>query len=85
MRENTDHGLERRRKEAKRLLRDLRVGDEDAAARVGAVLGARAAKRFVLADAQHVIAVEHGVQIMGSRRRGVDEHQPVRGRVRPGG
>jgi hypothetical protein len=27
---------------------------------VGAVLGARAAKRFVLADAQHVIAVEHG-------------------------
>jgi hypothetical protein len=58
--EHTDHGLERRRKEAKRLLRDVRAGDETAAARVGAVLGTRAAKRFVLADAQHVVAVEHG-------------------------
>jgi hypothetical protein len=60
MSENADHGLARRRKEAKRLLRNVRAGDDAAAARVDAVLGARAAKRFVLADAQHVVAVEHG-------------------------
>lgn len=55
---------------------------------MGAVLGARAAKRFVLADAQHVIAVEHGFrswaaveeESMNINRRGVVFVQVVEGR-----
>jgi hypothetical protein len=50
--------VERYRKDAKRLVRAVRAGDAEALARVERALGARG--RFVLADAQHVVAVEHG-------------------------
>jgi hypothetical protein len=52
--------LEHHRKEAKRLVRAFRAGDPDAARRAESVLGDRAAERFVLNDAQHVIAREQG-------------------------
>jgi hypothetical protein len=52
--------LERYRKDAKALVRAHRAGEEDALERAGAVLAGRAAQRFRLSDAQHVVAVEHG-------------------------
>jgi hypothetical protein len=52
--------LEHYRKEAKRLVRRYENGEADAVARAHAVLGVRADERFVLADAQYVLAVEHG-------------------------
>jgi hypothetical protein len=52
--------LERYRKDAKALVRAFRDGDEEAVSRAVAVLGERAAQRFQLSDAQHVLAVEHG-------------------------
>jgi hypothetical protein len=52
--------LEHHRKEAKRLVRAFRAADAEAVSRARAVLGDRAAERFVLADAQHVIAREQG-------------------------
>ena len=48
------------RAEAKSLLRAVRAGDADAANRARTVLGGRFADRFVLADALHVLALEHG-------------------------
>lgn len=48
------------RAEAKRLLRAVRAGDAHAANRARNVLGGRIAGRFVLADALHVLALEHG-------------------------
>jgi hypothetical protein len=52
--------LEHYRKEAKGLVRRYAAGEANAVARAHAVLGARADDRFVLADAQYVLAVEHG-------------------------
>lgn len=52
--------LERCRKDAKALACAFRGGERDAIARAEAVLGARTLERFVLADAQHVVAVERG-------------------------
>lgn len=52
--------LEHCRKDAKRLLREVGAGDAAALARAQAVLGERAQRRFVLADAQHVVASERG-------------------------
>jgi ankyrin repeat protein len=52
--------LERYKKDAKALVRAARQNDAEALARAHAVLGERAAKRFQLSDAQHVVAVEHG-------------------------
>lgn len=48
------------RRDAKRLLRGVGAGEPAAQARAAAVLGERWRERFVLADALHVIAVEHG-------------------------
>src|SRR6516164_328053 len=48
------------RHDAKSLLRAVRAGDAAAARRVRDVLGDRVARRFVLADALHVLALEHG-------------------------
>ena len=48
------------RRDAKALVRAVRAGDPTAAARAGAALGTRAEQRFVLADAQHVVAIESG-------------------------
>ncbi len=52
--------LEHCRKDAKRLLRAVAAGDAGALARARAVLGDRVAQRFVLTDAQHVVANERG-------------------------
>jgi hypothetical protein len=54
--------LEHCRKDAKRLLRDVRTGDAGALARARHVLGERVAQRFGLSDAQHVVATERGYQ-----------------------
>jgi hypothetical protein len=52
--------LEHCRKDAKRLLRAVNAGDPDALGRARRVLGERAGQRFVLSDAQYVIANERG-------------------------
>jgi hypothetical protein len=55
-----DRQLDSLRREARSLLRAATSGDATARARAAGVLGARAAERFVLADALHVVAREHG-------------------------
>src|SRR5262249_31373131 len=52
--------LEHCRKDAKRLLRAVAAQDAGALDRARVALGERAAARFVLADAQHVVAIERG-------------------------
>jgi hypothetical protein len=52
--------LEHCRKDAKRLLRAVSAGDAVALARARQVLGERVQQRFVLSDAQHVVANERG-------------------------
>ena len=52
--------LEHCRKDAKRLLRGVGAGDPDALARARELLGERVQQRFVLSDAQHVVANERG-------------------------
>jgi hypothetical protein len=54
------HGVEHYRREAKALLRAVRADEAAARSRADAALGQRARERFVLADALHVVAVEHG-------------------------
>ena len=54
--------MEHHRRQAKALVRAFRAGDKDAVARAERVLGERAASRFVLADAQHVVAREQGLR-----------------------
>ena len=80
--------VEHHRKEAKRLVRAFRNGDAEAVRRAVAVLGERAAERFVLADAQHVLARENGYRTWPELKRSleeVEEHVFATGRVyRPG-
>ncbi len=52
--------LEYYRKQAKHLQRSYETGDAAAQARAADVLGDRAAGRFLLSDAQFVLAQEHG-------------------------
>jgi hypothetical protein len=52
--------LEYYRKQAKHLLRSYGTGDAAARARAADVLGERVAERFLLSDAQFVLAQEHG-------------------------
>jgi hypothetical protein len=52
--------LEFYRKQAKHLQHTYETGDAAAQARVADVLGDRAAERFLLSDAQFVLAQEHG-------------------------
>ena len=54
--------LEYYRKQAKHLQRAYTTGDAEAQARVADVLGDRAAERFLLSDAQFVVAQERGFQ-----------------------
>lgn len=54
------HGVERYRRDAKALLRAVREGDARAGSRARDAIGGRMDERFVLADALHVVAVEHG-------------------------
>jgi hypothetical protein len=53
-------GVDHYRGEAKALLRAVRAGDAVAVSRAATALGDRFRDRFVLADALHLLAVEHG-------------------------
>lgn len=64
--------LEHHRKEAKRLVRAYRAGDPEAVRRAEAVLGDRARDRFVLSDAQHVVAREHGQRSWPELKRSLE-------------
>jgi hypothetical protein len=69
--------LERSRKQAKALVRAVRAGEPEAAAWAERVLGARARERFVLADAQHVVAREQGARSWRAlRARGASGSEP---------
>lgn len=57
--------MEHHRKQAKALVRAYRAGDAQAVRRAEAVLGARARERFLLSDAQHVVAREQGFRTWG--------------------
>jgi hypothetical protein len=72
--------LEHCRKEAKRLLRAVNAGDADALARARQVLGDRAQRRFVLSDAQHVVATERGYRSWPALAREATELHRVRAR-----
>jgi hypothetical protein len=61
--------MEYHRKQAKALVRAHRAGDADAVRRAEAVLGARAQQRFLLSDAQHVVAREQGFGTWRELRR----------------
>jgi hypothetical protein len=63
--------LEHYRREAKELVRAHRAGDEHVRARAADVLGDR--DRFVLADAQALVAREHGFRTWAELRRAVEE------------
>jgi hypothetical protein len=52
--------MEYHRKQAKALVRAYRAGEPEAVERAEAVLGERARERFLLSDAQHVVAREQG-------------------------
>lgn len=64
--------IERYRDEAKGLLRAVRAGDAAAARRARQALGDRSAERFVLADALHVLALEHGYRSWPACKRELD-------------
>lgn len=64
--------LEYYRKQAKRLLHEFAAGDQEAAARVAETLGDRAAERFLLSDAQFVLAQEHGFRTWAEFRASID-------------
>jgi len=84
--------LEAYRREAKRLVRAHRAGDEAVLARAAGLLGAR--ERFLLSDAQHLLARESGYRTWAELRRALPDEwtvdtglrygpdEPVRIRVR---
>ncbi|MFI9555285.1 ankyrin repeat domain-containing protein [Nonomuraea endophytica] len=70
------------RKQAKHLHHAYAAGDAAAGARVADVLGGRAGERFLLSDAQFVLAQEHGFRTWPEFRahvesRGTTEERPV--------
>ncbi|MEO3871038.1 ankyrin repeat domain-containing protein [Nonomuraea sp. B12E4] len=74
--------LEYYRKQAKHLHRAYAAGEAAAEDRVTDVLGDRAAERFLLSDAQFVLAQEHGFRTWAEFRahiesRGTTEDRPV--------
>jgi hypothetical protein len=74
--------LEYYRKQAKHLQHTYETGDAAAQARVADVLGDRAAGRFLLSDAQFVLAQEHGFRTWAEFRahiqsRSTTEDRPV--------
>jgi Ankyrin repeats (many copies) len=74
--------LEYYRKQAKHLQHTYETGDAAAEARVADVLGDRAADRFLLSDAQFVLAQEHGFRTWAEFRadiesRSATEDRPV--------
>jgi hypothetical protein len=69
------HTVKHYRQEAKELLRAVRQGDPPAWARAREALGDRAAQRFLLADALHVIALEHGFRSWPDVKRAEAQQQ----------
>ena len=74
--------LEYYRKQAKHLQHTYEAGDAAARARVADMLGDRAAERFLLSDAQFVLAQEHGFRTWAEFRtdiqsRSATEDRPV--------
>jgi hypothetical protein len=65
--------MEYHRKQAKALVRAYRAGEQDAVRRVDAVLGERAQQRFLLSDAQHVVARERGHRSWQELKRAHDD------------
>ncbi|HEY2551121.1 MAG TPA: ankyrin repeat domain-containing protein [Streptosporangiaceae bacterium] len=65
------------RDEAKSLLRAVRAADAAAAQRAREVLGDRVARRFVLADALHVLALEHGYRSWPAFKHAVEKQGPT--------
>ena len=63
--------LDRHRSEAKALVRAVRAEEAAAIERAEAVVGDRVRRRFVLADAQFVVAREHGHRSWAALRRHV--------------
>ncbi len=83
--------LEYYRKQAKHLHRTYETGDPAAEARVAEVLGDRAAERFLLSDAQFVLAQEHGFRTWAEFRAHIDSRSTTEDRpvsrlmgIRPG-
>jgi hypothetical protein len=79
--ELTPHGVEHYRREAKALLRAVRGGDAAATRRAREALGDRLEERFVLADALHVVAAEHGHRSWPAFKRELEAQEG--GAVRP--
>ena len=67
--------LEYYRKQAKHLLRSYEAGDKDARDRAAEVLGDRAAGRFLLSDAQFVLAQEHGFRTWAEFRADIESQR----------
>jgi Ankyrin repeats (3 copies)/Ankyrin repeats (many copies) len=72
--------LEYYRKQAKHLLRSYEAGDAAARDRAAEVLGDRAAGRFVLGDAQFVLAQEHGFRTWAEFRADILSQRTTGGR-----
>jgi Ankyrin repeats (many copies) len=72
--------LEYYRKQAKHLLRSYEAGDAAARDRAAEVLGDRAAGRFLLSDAQFVLAQEHGFRTWAEFRAGIQSQRATGGR-----
>jgi hypothetical protein len=69
--------LEYYRKQAKHLQRSYEAGDAAARARAADVLGDRAAGRFLLSDAQFVLAQEHGFRTWAEFRADIQSQRPA--------
>jgi len=67
--------LEYYRKQAKHLLRSYEAGDKAARDRAAEVLGDRAAGRFLLSDAQFVLAQEHGFRTWAEFRADIQSQR----------
>ena len=69
--------LEYYRKQAKHLLRSYEAGDAAARDRAAEVLGDRAAERFLLSDAQFVLAQEHGFRTWAEFRADIQSQRAI--------
>ncbi len=72
--------LEYYRKQAKHLLRSYEAGDVAAQDRAAEVLGDRAAERFLLSDAQFVLAQEHGFRTWAEFRADIQSQRATSNR-----
>ncbi len=72
--------LEYYRKQAKHLLRSYEARDKAARDRAAEVLGDRAAERFLLSDAQFVLAQEHGFRTWAEFRADIQRQRTTGGR-----